>query len=140
MSISLSPSALVAGEGIIHQVLFQRHEGIGVTAVLDLPALAKGHEAVAGAAFPVTGGAEAGDIIHFHKPVHDFVQCAGVDDVKLFGAFVFGFGFAVAAHAGAGASADLGDAQVQCAFPDGLIFSGGDDHAGGRARRCGCRQ
>ena len=105
---------------IIHQILLQGHKGVGVTAVLDLSALAEGHEAVTGAAFPVTCGTEAGDVIHLHEPADHLVKGTVVADVELLGAFVLGFWLVVSAHAGAGSPADLGDTKVQRSFPQFL--------------------
>ena len=103
-----------------------------MAAVLDLAALAQGHKAVAGAAFPVAGGTEAGDVVHLHEPAYDLIQSTGVDNVELLRTLVFRFGFAVAAHAGAGAAADLRDAKMEDALPHLLAFPGRNDHAGVR--------
>ena len=86
--------------GIVCQIFFQCHQGIWVAAVLDLSTFTQRHEAVTGTAFPVTGSTEAGDIIHFHKPADDFIQCPGVADVKLFRFFIFRFRLAVTTDAG----------------------------------------
>ena len=86
--------------GIVCQIFFQRHQGIGVAAVLDLPTFTQRHKAVTCTAFPVTGGTEAGDIIQFHKPADDFIECTGVADIELFRFFVFRFRFAITANTG----------------------------------------
>ena len=56
-----------------------------MAAVLDLPALAQGHEPVAGAPFAVACGAETGNVVHLHEPAHDLIQSAAVADVELLG-------------------------------------------------------
>ena len=103
-----------------------------MAAVLDLTALAKRHEAVSGAAFPIAGSTKTWNVIHLHQPAHDFIQRPGITDVKLFRFCVIRLRLAVTANAGTGASADLGDAKVQNPFSAFLTFSGGDDHTGVR--------
>ena len=101
-----------------------------MAAVLDLAGLAQAHEAVAGAASAVAGGAEAWDVAHAHEPLHDFIQRAVVADIELGGVFFFWFWLYIAANAGAGSAADLADADVQRTRADFLVLAGGDDHAG----------
>lgn len=101
-----------------------------MAAVLDLAGLAQAHEAIAGAASAVAGGAEAWDVAHAHEPLHDFIEGAVVADVKLGGVFFFRFWLYIAANAGAGSAADLADADVQRTRADFLVLAGGDDHAG----------
>ena len=80
-----------------------RSSGVGMAAVLNLPALAQAHKAVAGAALPVTGGAEGGNISQLHQPFYHFIQGAVVADVELLGV-VRTLLLGVAAHAGAAAA------------------------------------
>ena len=101
-----------------------------MAAVLDLPALAKRHEAVAGSAFPVACSTEAWDVFHFDQPADNLIQSTAVDHIELLGLLIFRLRLAVAADAGSGTAADLGDAQVKDALSGLLAFSGGDDHAG----------
>ena len=100
-----------------------------MAAVLDLPALAQAHKAVAGAALPVAGGAEGGNISQLHQPFYHFIQGAVVADIELLGV-VGALLLGVAAHAGAAAAGHLGNAQMQRPLPDGLVFPGGHNHAG----------
>ena len=78
-----------------------------MTAVLDLPALAQGHETISGAPFPVACGTEAWNIIHLHQPVDYLVQSTAVNHVKLFGFLVFRLRLTVSADTGSGTAADL---------------------------------
>ena len=78
-----------------------------MAAILNLPAFAQAHKAVAGTSLTVTRGTEAWDIAKFHEPVYDFIKRAVITHVKLCGAFFLRFGFIVASDACAGASADL---------------------------------
>ena len=73
------------GCGVILKVLLESHQRVRVAAVLDLAALAKAHEAVAGTALAVAGGAEGGDMPGFHQPADDFIERALVGNVELLG-------------------------------------------------------
>src|SRR5690554_3639257 len=46
--------------GIVHEIFLQRDQGIGMTAVDDLSAFQKHHEAVSRSPFSVAGSAETG--------------------------------------------------------------------------------
>ncbi len=85
---------------IIHQIFFQCHESVRMTAVLDLSAFAKRHKPISGSSFTITCGTKTWDVIHFHKPADNFVKCAGIADVKLFGFGIFRFRFTVPSYAG----------------------------------------
>ena len=117
---------------IVHQIFFERHQCVGVAAVLDLSALAQRHEPVSGAPFPITGGAEAGNVIHLHQPPYDFIQSTVIAYIELFRTFILRFRLVVAAHAGTGAAADLRDAQMERSFTAAFVLACGDDHAGVR--------
>ena len=71
-----------------------------MAAVLDLPALAKGHEAVAGSAFPVACSTETWYVFHLDQPANDLIQSTVVDDIELLGFLIFRLRLAVAADAG----------------------------------------
>ena len=70
------------------------HECVRVAAVQDLTALAQAHEAVAGAALAVAGGAEATEYSpSLHQPVHNLVERALIGYIELLGvvrALLFG--------------------------------------------------
>ena len=94
-----------------------------MAAVLNLPALAEAHKAVAGTPCAVAGSAEARNIAKFHQPANNFIQCTVIAYIKL-GRIIFLFRFGIAANAGAGTDADLRNAEVQHPFAGALAFTG----------------
>ena len=118
--------------GVVFQILFERHEGVGLAAVADFRRLDEFHKPVAGASFSVTRRTEAGDVSQFEQPVNNLVERAAVFDVELGGVVFFGFFLDVAADGGSGTAADLGDADFQNLLADGCRFSGRNNHAGVR--------
>ena len=78
-----------------------------MTAVLNLTALAEGHEPVAGSASPIAGGAKAGDVSQFHQPADNFIQGAAVADIKLSRIFGLWFWRIVSANTGTGCTTHL---------------------------------
>ena len=102
--------------GVVFEVFLQRHQRVGQAAVLDLPALAERHEAVAGASRAVAGRAEARHIAEIEEPLDDLVQRPRVVHVELGRIFLRAFLFLVAADAGAGRAGDLRDAEVEDAL------------------------
>ena len=95
------------GRGVVFQILLQGHDGVRLAAVRNLAGFHQFHKPVPGASFPVAGGAEAGDVAKFQKPVDDFVQTPVVVDVELRGVLFGGLLLHIAADAGAGTAADL---------------------------------
>ena len=90
-----------------------------MAAVLNLPALAEAHKAVAGTPCAVACSAEARNIAKFHQPANNFIQCTVIAYIKL-GRIIFFFRFGIAANAGAGTAADLRNAEVQHSFAGAL--------------------
>ena len=120
--------------GVVHEELFERHHGVRLTAVGDLPGLEQAHEPVARSAFAVTRRAKARHVAEIDEPVHDFCQSSAVFHVELCG--IFGIESArlvqfvtVAADAGPASAADLRDADFQTLSPGLCAFTGGHDHA-----------
>ena len=103
-----------------------------MAAVLNLSFFAQRHKAIAGSAFTVACGAEAGNIIHLHQPVHDLVKGTPINDIELLGFCILRLWFAVAADTCFGTAANLGDTKMKYPLSCFLAFSCRNDHAGVR--------
>ena len=68
---------------VVNEILGERHERIGMTAVENLTALAKAHKSVACSALSVAGGTERRNMILFHKPSYNLVKRSLVGNIKL---------------------------------------------------------
>ncbi len=102
-----------------------------MTAVLDLSALAKTHEAVAGASLTVAGSTERRNIPKLHQPFHNLIERSLIGYIELFGICWANF-LLITADGGAGTTTDLGDTETNDFLADFLALSRGDDHAGVR--------
>lgn len=100
----------------------QRHQRVRMTAVLDLSALAKTHEAVAGASLTVAGSTERRNIPKLHQPFHNLIERSLIGDIELFGICWANF-LLITADGGAGTTTDLGDTDTNDFLADFLALS-----------------